>query len=111
MNAAAKAINENNLFNGQLFAITVTKELRVVFILLFCILVSAIALVYTINESRSEFSDLQQLHQQAHNLQLQWGQLMLEQASLATPERVEQLAVYKLKMHLPSDQQTFLLQP
>ena len=31
-------------------------------------------------------------------LQLQWGQLLLEQASLATPARVEELAIEKLKM-------------
>lgn len=110
MNAAARAINESNLFNGQLFEMRLSKQLWMIFTLLFAVLVSALSVVYVTNEHRSSFSQLQQLEQQAHLLHLQWGQLLLEQASLATPARVEELAVQKLQMHLPADKQTFVLQ-
>lgn len=110
MNAAARAINQSNLFNGQLFDLRVSKQLLMVLFLLVAVLISALLVVYTTNEHRSSFSQLQQLEQQMHQLQLQRGQLLLEQASLATPARVEELAVQKLQMILPVDKQTFVLQ-
>lgn len=110
MNAAARAINQSNVFNGQLFDLRLSRQVCMVFSLLLAVLVSALAVVYTTNEHRSSFSQLQQLEQQQHQLKLQWGQLLLEQASLATPARVEELAVQKLQMRLPADKQTFVLQ-
>lgn len=110
MNAAAKAINQSNLFSGQLLEMRISKTMCMLLTLLFAVLVSALFVVYTTNEHRSSFSQLQQLEQQMHQLQLQWGQLLLEQASLATPARVEDLAVQKLQMRLPADKQTFVLQ-
>lgn len=109
MNAAARAINESNLFSGQLFEMRLSKQLWLVFVLLFIVLMNALAVVYVTNEHRSSFSQLQQLEQHKHLLQMQWGQLLLEQASLATPARVEQLAREKLKMHLPLDKHMFVL--
>lgn len=110
MNAAARAINQSNLFNGQLFDMRLSRQLCMVLTLLLTVLVSALAVIYTTNEHRSSFSQSQQLEQNAQQLQLQWGQLLLEQASLATPARVEELAVEKLQMRLPVDKQTFVLQ-
>ncbi|WP_419420394.1 cell division protein FtsL [Legionella sp. D16C41] len=110
MNAAARIINQSTLFNGQLFAMRLSKQLWFTLILMLLFLVSALSVVYTTNEYRTNFSELQKLKQQAHYLQLQWGQLLLEQASLATPARVEALARQKLQMQLPDDKQTFVLQ-
>lgn len=110
MNAAARAINQCNVFNGQLLDLRLSKQLCLTLGLLLAVLASALAVVYTTNEHRSSFSQLQQLVQQEHQLKLQWGQLLLEQASLATPARVEELAVQKLQMRLPADKQTFVLQ-
>ena len=110
MNAAARAINQSNLFNGQLFDMQLSRQLCFVLTLLIAVLVSALAVVYTTNEHRSSFSQSQQLEQKMNRLQLQWGQLLLEQASLATPARVEELAIDKLQMRLPADKQTFVLQ-
>jgi len=109
MNAAAKAINQSNLFNGQLLDMRFSKQFSFLLTLLLTVLVTALAIVYTTNEHRMSFSQLQRLEQHANQLQLQWGQLLLEQASLATPARVEQLAVKELKMRLPVDKETFVL--
>lgn len=111
MNAAARAINQNHLFSGQLFEMRLSKQLWMILILLFSVLVSALTVVYMTNEYRSQFSQLQLLEEQSNRLQLEWGQLLLEQASLATPARVEELAIDKLQMHLPSDKHMFVLQP
>lgn len=109
MNAAAKAINQSNFFTGQLFDMRLSKQLCFLLSVLLVVLVTALAIVYTTNEHRISFSQLQRLEQQANQLQLQWGQLILEQASLATPARVERLAVEKLQMRLPVDKETFVL--
>lgn len=109
MNAAARAINQSNFFSGQLLDMRLSKQLCFLLTLLLIVLISALAIVYVTNEHRISFSELQRLEQQTNQLQLQWGQLLLEQASLATPARVEQLAVEKLQMKLPADKETFVL--
>ncbi|EHL32100.1 cell division protein FtsL [Legionella drancourtii] len=110
MNAAAKVINQGTLFNGQLADMQMSKSLYMLIILLVAVLVSALAVVYSTNSYRSTFSQVEQQEQQTHYLQLQWGQLLLEQASLATPARVEELAQEKLSMVLPTSTNTFWLQ-
>lgn len=110
MNAAARVINQGTLFNGQLADMQMSKALYLLILLLIAVLVSALAVVYSTNSYRSTFSQVEQQEQQAHYLQLQWGQLLLEQASLATPARVEELAEEKLKMVLPTTKNTFWLQ-
>jgi cell division protein FtsL len=110
MNAAAKVINQGTLFNGQLADMHMSKSLYWLMMLLVAVLVSALSVVYSTNSYRSTFSQVEQQQQQTHSLQLQWGQLLLEQASLATPARIEELASEKLKMVLPTSKNTFWLQ-
>jgi len=111
MNAAAKVINQSNIFHGHLSDMQMSKSVYGVIILLAVVLISALSVIYSTNSYRSTFSLVQQEEQQAHSLQLQWGQLLLEQASLATQARVQEIAVHKLKMVFPSTQNTFLLHP
>lgn len=110
MNAAARAIHQSNLFSGQLFEMELSRSTRLVFILLFTLLISSLAVVYVTNEFRSNVSHLQQLEQESQQLHLQYGQLLLEQASWATPGRVEALAIQKLQMHLPNEKEVLTLQ-
>lgn len=111
MNAAAKVIHQSTLFHGHLSEMRLSRGTMGLFVLLFALLTSAIAVIYVTNVERLSYSHLEQLEQQQHQLQLQWGQLLLEQASLATPARVEAMAVEKLNMKLPTDNDTFILQP
>ncbi len=110
MNAAARAISESNMFSGHLAELRLSKETSFILTIFLIILMTAWFVVYTTNEHRSRFSQLQQLEQEAHQLKLQWGQLLLEQASLARPARVEELATEKLEMQIPNNKQIFLLQ-
>lgn len=109
MNAAAKVINQSNLFNGHLADMHMSKSIYLLIVLLTAVLLSALAVIYSTNSYRSTFNQLQQEEQQTHFLQLQWGQLLLEQASLATPARVQELASEQLGMTLPTAKNTFLL--
>lgn len=109
MNAAAKGISQNDFFHGHLASMKVSRQLCLQLILLIAVFVSALGVVYTTNVHRLTLSQLESAEQQAHQLQLQWGQLLLEQASLATPSRVQVLAADKLHMILPVNKQTFVL--
>jgi len=109
MNAAAKGIYEPNLFSGHLSDMRISKYNFFLAILLFAVLVSAIAVVYVTNLHRLTFTKLQEVELQTHRLQLQWGQLLLEQSSIATPARVQQLAEEKLHMVLPTTKDIIIL--
>jgi cell division protein FtsL len=109
MNAAARMINQSSVFQGQLGKVHVSRQVYWQTLLLIFMLLSALAVVYTTNLHRVTCSRLQLAEQKAHQLQLQWGQLLLEQASLATPARVEQLATTQLHMVLPANKQAFVL--
>ncbi|OGV50934.1 MAG: cell division protein FtsL [Legionellales bacterium RIFCSPHIGHO2_12_FULL_42_9] len=109
MNAAARAIHQSNLFSGRLLEMRLSKELSCVLVLLLALLISSLAVIYVTNEHRLSYSQLQQLKSQERQLQLERGRLLLEQASLARPARVEQLAIDKLRMKLPADKGTFIL--
>ncbi|MCL5272440.1 MAG: cell division protein FtsL [Gammaproteobacteria bacterium] len=109
MNAAAKVINQGNLFNGHLADMHMSKSIYLLIILLAAVLVSGFAVIYSTNSYRSTLSQVEQEEQQTHFFQLQWGQLLLEQASLATPARVQELATEQLGMTFPDSKNTYLL--
>lgn len=109
MNAAAKVINQSNIFNGHLADMHMSKTSYFLMIIMLAVLVSAFGVIYSTNSYRSAFSQVEQEEQQKHFLELQWGQLLLEQSSLATPARVEEFARSKLKMTLPDSKNSYLL--
>lgn len=109
MNAAAREINQTTLFTGQFTEMKMSKQMCAQLVLLFLVLLSALAVVYITNLHRVTFSHYQLAQQQSHQLELQWGQLLLEQASLVTPSRIEQMAAAKLHMVLPATKQTYIL--
>jgi cell division protein FtsL len=109
MNAAARAINQANIFTGHWGEVRLSFQWIVVIGLFISVLFSSMAVVYVTNSHRVLFSQYETLTQQSNLLELQWGQLLLEQASLATTARVEQIAEVKLGMTLPLDKQVVLI--
>lgn len=109
MNAAAKGMSQSDFFHGHLASMRFSRQICLQIALLMAVLLSALCVVYTTNVHRMTLSQLEFAEQQAHQLQLQWGQLLLEQASLATPARVQLLAAEKLHMVLPVNKQTVVL--
>jgi cell division protein FtsL len=57
--------------------------------------------VYGKHEARLRFVDLQKLTQQRDELDIEWGQLQLEQSTWATHGRVERVARDDLHMLIP----------
>ena len=65
-------------------------------VLLVAIVGSGIAVAYERYRHRQLFVELEALKTQRDDLNIEWGQLMLEQATWATPTRVELIARQRL---------------
>jgi cell division protein FtsL len=80
-------------------------------VLWLAVLASSLGVVYAKQEARSRFNELQQLTQQRDELDIEWGQLQLEQSTLATHSRVEQSARSDLHMSIPPVSELRIVQP
>lgn len=98
MNAAAKYINQSSFFHGQLAGIRMSSMNIFQIGLVIALLISSLAVVTVTNMHRVTISQLEIAESKSHQLELKWGKLLLEQASLAAPARVEEIATNKLDM-------------
>jgi cell division protein FtsL len=71
------------------------------FLLLGAVLVSGLMVVKTTHENRFAFNELQMLREEANQLDVEWGQLLLEQSTFGLDGRIEQKAVEQLRMQVP----------
>ncbi len=70
-------------------------------LLLTLVLFSGLSVVYLTHRDRVLFNELQVLRDQANKLDIQWGQLLIEQSTLGVGGRVEQRATELLGMQIP----------
>ena len=69
--------------------------------LLGAVTLTALSVVYTTHTSRHLVNALQDLEKQRNRLQVEFGQLMLEQSSLVAQGKVEDTAIAELGMEVP----------
>ena len=74
-----------------------------------CVL-SALALVYTKHESRTLFIDLQDLSHERDELNIEYGQLQIEQSTWATHSRIEQVASDDLALIRPDSEDIYVIE-
>lgn len=89
-------------------------KLRQPFLLVFvfaivCVL-SSIALVYTKHESRKLFVELESLTHERDELNIEWGQLQIEQSTWATHARIERVATEDLSLSRPETSDIFVIE-
>jgi cell division protein FtsL len=72
---------------------------------------AAISVVWSKHEARSLFIELQGLHAERDRLDIEWGQLKLEQSAWAMHGRVEQTARLNLKMVVPRPDEVRIVTP
>lgn len=72
---------------------------------------TAIGVVTTKHEARSLFIQLQGLNSERDALEIEWGQLKLEQSAWATHGRVEQTARVDLRMVIPRPDEVRIVKP
>jgi cell division protein FtsL len=87
------------------------KQQPVVFVFVIaavCVL-SAMALVFTKHESRKLFVELESLTHQRDVLNIEWGQLQIEQSTWATHARIEQVASDELSLVRPKATEIYII--
>jgi cell division protein FtsL len=72
---------------------------------------SAVAVVWSRHETRSLFIELQALSADRDALDIEWGQLKLEQSAWSTHGRVEQTARVDLRMVIPRPDEVRIVTP
>jgi cell division protein FtsL len=75
------------------------------------LLASAIGVVWSRHETRSLFIELQSLSSERDALDIEWGQLKLEQSAWSTHGRVEQTARVNLRMVIPRPNEVRIVTP
>jgi cell division protein FtsL len=75
------------------------------------LLATAIGVVSTKHQARSLFIQLQGLNGERDALDIEWGQLKLEQSAWATHGRVEQTARVDLRMVIPRPDEVRIVKP
>ena len=73
--------------------------------LLAAVVMCALSVVTSQHKARKLFNELQKEKEHAEQMEVEWGQLQLEQSTLATPARIEMIAVRQLQMKLPKSGQ------
>ena len=62
---------------------------------------SGMAVVLKEHENRTAFNELQELKDEGNDLEVKWGQLLIEQSTFGVEGRVEEKAINELQMQLP----------
>jgi len=75
------------------------------------VLASAVTVVYVRHQARNLFTELERLSDQRDELNIEWGQLQLEQSAWSNHGFVERVASDKLKMTLPQPVEVRIVTP
>jgi cell division protein FtsL len=75
------------------------------------VLLSSASAVYCKFRARQLFIELEQLSTQRDNLDIQWGQLQLEQSAWSTHAFVERVASSRLHMAMPPPKEIEIVSP
>ena len=84
---------------------------RVNFILLALLALCATGLVTSQHQARKLFTQLEKEQERARQLDVEWGQLQLEQSTWAMHGRIERVARQALHMSIPDPRRTQIVQP
>jgi cell division protein FtsL len=91
--------------------VTQTRQpLVLVFVFAVVCVLSAMALVYTKHESRRLFVELESLTDERDRLNIEWGQLQIEQSTWATHARIEKVATDDLLLVRPDSSEIFVIE-
>ena len=72
--------------------------------------VSALALIKTKHEARKLFVELESLTDERDELNIEWGQLQIEQSTWATHARIEQVATDDLSLVRPESTEIYVIE-
>ena len=84
---------------------------RINLILLLALTACALGLVTSQHKARKLFAELEREQERAKQLDVEWGQLQLEQSTWAMHARVEKIARERLRMSTPDAKRTQMVMP
>jgi cell division protein FtsL len=84
---------------------------RINLVLLLLVTACALGLVTAQHQARKLFADMEQEQDRAKQLDVEWGQLQLEQSTWAMHARVEKIARERLRMSVPDAKRTQMVMP
>jgi cell division protein FtsL len=93
-----------NILSGKVFV-------GVIAVLWVGALGSAAGAIYCKHRAREMFIELEQLNARRDNLEIEWGQLQLEQSAWSTQAFVERVATTKLHMAMPPPKEIEIVAP
>jgi cell division protein FtsL len=93
-----------NILSGKVFVMVVA-------VLWAGALGSAAGAIYCKHRARQMFVELEQLNGRRDNLEIEWGQLQLEQSAWSTQAFVERVATTKLHMAMPPPKEIQVVAP
>lgn len=71
----------------------------------------AILVCYIVQCNRKAYDQLQQTYSQRNDIDVKWGQLLLQYGTLTSYGRIEYLAKEKLNMIVPEQRKVILVKP
>lgn len=78
-------------------------------LLVLCLVGTAMAVAHQVFLYREEFKQLQEVRQQREKLDVEWGQLLIEQQTFGSTSQIGSRAVVSLRMYSPPPSQTVVL--
>lgn len=78
-------------------------------VLVIAALTSAMSVVYSKHRNRLLFVELESLNKERDRMNIEWGQLQLEQSTWATDSRIEKIATEKLHMRNATYENTVII--
>lgn len=73
------------------------------------VVLSAVSVIYSTYQTRKLVAEFQQLQNLRNDMEVEWGQLLLEQSTWGSFNRVERLASERLKMVVPEPNQIVMV--
>ena len=86
------------------------QPLLMVLVFAIVCVMGGMALVYTKHESRKLFVELEQLTHERDELNIEWGQLQIEQSTWATHGRIEKVATEQLSLVRPKSTEIYVIE-
>ena len=80
-------------------------------VLVALVVASGLGVVSSQHQARKLYAELEREQSRAHGLEVEWGQLQLEQSTWAAHARVEKLARERLGMRVPMQGQVLVVEP
>jgi cell division protein FtsL len=91
-------------------AVKSSRPFLLVFVFAVVCVLTSMALVYTKHESRKLFVELEGLTHERDDLNIEWGQLQIEQSTWATHARIERVATDDLSLVRPESTDIYVIE-